>query len=204
MPTLKHHEAGGHHWARRSPSPTSSYGWRDEACQWLPTYSSGSVTVADDSLSSAAFTVRCELNRAWITVTTTGTDIDADGYIITTSSGTVLRVAPRDTVTFSAGAPGRYGVALSNLAVNCDAAPTNPDSVTIVGDARNEIAVAVTCARITDVTGSLHVLLNTNLEGRVRLPTDGSIRDSSLAAGSAELTFSNLRATTESTLNVAC
>jgi hypothetical protein len=155
-----------------------------------------SVTVVDDSLSSAAFTIRCELNRAWITVITTGTDIDANGYAVTMSSGTALRAAPNDTVVFTTRAPGRYGVALSNLAFNCDAAPTNPDSVTIVTEARNEIALAVTCAPISEIIGTLHVVLHTNLEGRVILVSDRGIKDSSVTTGSGELTFSNLRAGT--------
>src|SRR5690349_12469473 len=78
------------------------------------------------------------------TVTTTGTDIDADGYSISVDGGAAQALPANGTFSW-VGAGGAHTVALTGLAFNCDfTAP--PTSATVTLGAVTPVAVQASCA----------------------------------------------------------
>ena len=129
---------------------------------------------------------------ARVTVTTTGIDLDADGYIVTVDGEPGRAVAPVDAITLREIPTGAHTVALGGVAVNCVIGGENPRTVSVAAGSTAEIAFAVAC--VPDV-GSVHVTTATT---GVDLDPDGyavSVDGGAEQAvgGSAALTLSDLR-----------
>ncbi len=129
---------------------------------------------------------------ARVTVTTTGIDLDADGYIVTVDGEPGRAVAPVDAITLHEIPTGAHTVALGGLAVNCVIGGENPRTVSVAAGSTAKIAFAVAC--VPDV-GSVHVTTATT---GVDLDPDGyavSVDGGAGQAvgGSAALTLSDLR-----------
>jgi len=129
---------------------------------------------------------------ARVTVTTTGIDLDADGYIVTVDGEPGRAVAPVDAITLHEIPTGAHTVALGGLAVNCVVGGENPRTVSVAAGSTAEVAFAVAC--VADV-GSLHVTTATT---GVDLDPDGyavSVDGGAGQAvgGSGTLTLSDLR-----------
>jgi TolB protein len=78
------------------------------------------------------------------TVTTTGTDIDPDGFSISVDGGAPQPLPANGTFSW-VGAGGAHMVALTGLAFNCDFTSA-PTSATITLGAVTQVAVQATCA----------------------------------------------------------
>lgn len=78
------------------------------------------------------------------TVTTTGTDIDADGFAISVDGGTPQPVPTNGTYSWI-GAGGAHTVAVTGLAFNCDLTAA-PASATITLGVVTPVAVQASCA----------------------------------------------------------
>lgn len=86
-----------------------------------------------------------------VSVSTTGDDLDADGYTLTV--GTDERSVTVDgSATFADLEAGMVSVTLGDLADNCMATETSPQSVTIVAGETATAAFTVTCDAIPEVT----------------------------------------------------
>jgi len=97
--------------------------------------------------------------RIEISVTTTGLDVDADGFSVSVDGGTQQFVAPAGRVTLTGLSAGSHSVFLSGLAENCHVDGSNPRTVVVGGDGRAAVGFSVVCARAT--TGGFTILVAT-------------------------------------------
>jgi len=114
-----------------------------------------------------------------VTVTTTGVDLDSDGYWIRVYAATVNASAavPTDgSATFTGLAPGDYEVALHGVAVNCELAVASPRTVAVSAGGSAAVAFDVLCGSVTQIAfvdtagGDAEIyVINSNGTGRTRL-----------------------------------
>src|SRR6266516_95218 len=129
---------------------------------------------------------------AHVTVTTTGIDLDADGYTVTLDGEPQRTVAARDAITFPQLPTGTHTVELIGLTVNCVVSGDNPRTVTVARGATTEVAFAVRC--VADV-GTLRVTaatagLDLDADGYTVSVDDGASRQVGV---NGELTVSEVR-----------
>src|SRR3954463_3353531 len=126
------------------------------------------------------------------TTTTSGSDIDPDGFLVAVDGGTGQAVAVNGSVTFSALAAGSHSVGISGLAANCAAEGANPQTVTVTAGATATAAFSVTCAA---TSGNLTV--NTTTSGS-SIPASYTGRvdggESQTIASPGGVSFANLSA----------
>jgi hypothetical protein len=80
-----------------------------------------SFDLSEDSVAVARFTVNCQLSASQVEVTveTSGTDVDGDGYFISLDQGEEHAISAQGTYTFSAVSPGPHLLTLTGFAPNC-------------------------------------------------------------------------------------
>jgi hypothetical protein len=119
------------------------------------------VDIALGSTTAVTFEVTCRPTGVRLTITTTGLDLDPDGYHLLLDGGFRENVAP-NTTQLPRLAPGSRTFALADLAPNC--AVDGPDSrtVTVVPGELVNVEFAVVC---TATTGVIGVGLNGTVEG---------------------------------------
>jgi len=98
--------------------------------------------------------------RLEIIVSTTGNDLDRDGFTISVDGGDELPVALGSGVTLSDLDPGTHTVRLAGLADNCGVEGSNPRPVVVGADGVASLAFEVRCARAT--TGGFTVVVTTS------------------------------------------
>jgi hypothetical protein len=87
-----------------------------------------------------------------VTTTTTGSDLDPDGYTVTVDGGPSQAVGVNGSVTFTGLAEGDHTVELTGLAGNCAVSGANPRTVTVLFGGTATTTFAVTCvARVGDL-----------------------------------------------------
>jgi hypothetical protein len=94
-----------------------------------------------------------------ITTSTTGTELDADGYTLTIDGQGETAIGANGTVQRGDLEPGNHTVLLSGIAANCTVAGENPSTANIVAGQLVTVAFSVTC---TATTGSLRVTSSTS------------------------------------------
>lgn len=104
------------------------------------------ISVTAGSTVETTFQVAClGTGSLQVTVTTTGQDIDPDGYTVT--AGDSARSIPvSGQVTVGGLQEGAVAVALTGVAFNCAVAGSNPRTVTIAADSTVDAMFDVTCA----------------------------------------------------------
>jgi hypothetical protein len=114
------------------------------------------VSVPAGGEVSATFVVACIPAFGYITSTTrtSGTAIDADGYVARVNGGAGKPVGPNGAVTRGGLAPGSHTVQLDNVASNCQVQGNNPRTVLVAGYETTTVAFEVLC---TATTGSMTV-----------------------------------------------
>jgi hypothetical protein len=105
-----------------------------------------------------SFAVNCPAVGARVTTTTTGLDIDQDGYLVTVD-GIDQAPIPSNAVAFIRGESGSRRIALTGVAPNCASASPVSQTVTIVPNEPTPIEFAVVC---TATTGVIEVSLSTS------------------------------------------
>lgn len=100
--------------------------------------------------------------RIEVSVTTSGTDVDPDGFSVTVDGAMAQFVAPGATVTLSGLSQGTHSVQLAGLADNCLVDGANPQPVVVGADGTARVAFDVRCARAT--TGGFTILVATTGE----------------------------------------
>jgi hypothetical protein len=107
-----------------------------------------SVSVLGGSLTEIRFTVVCSppiTGGFRIVVTTTGTEIDEDGYQLSVA-GAPLRTIPVNAEEIYQGlAPGLHLVTLKDVADFCDVVGGNPQPYTVVAGKTVRVAIRVRC-----------------------------------------------------------
>jgi hypothetical protein len=97
--------------------------------------------------------------RIDVAVSTTGTDVDDDGFTVNVDGGVQQFLPSGGQVTLSQLEPGSHSVRLSGLAPNCQVVGSNPRSVQVGADGRATVAFEVSCVRAT--TGGFRVIVVT-------------------------------------------
>jgi len=141
------------------------------------------VNVVAGATAQVVFSVACVATRGSLTVSigTTGTDLDPDGYSLSVDSGVGQAVAVNGAVTVSGLSAGGHSVTLAGVTTNCTVSGTNPRAVTIAGGVTSSVAFDIACVQ-SDVIAFAgfdgHIdIIKSNGTGRTSL-TSGSATDS--------------------------
>ena len=90
-----------------------------------------------------------------VTITTTGTDQDLNGYQISVDGIASVNVPSNGTQTLTGVPAGTRNVTVSGIASNCTLAGDNPRAVTVTRNQTTQLTLAVTCNQIV---GSVRVI----------------------------------------------
>lgn len=118
------------------------------------------VTVPQEGVVETTFTVSCVPLEGDLTVTasTTGGDLDPDGYTVSVDGATSLTLDTNGSVTFIDLEAGDRSVELSGIAPNCAVTGNNPVTVTVPPSGGASHTFDITC---TAVVGSVEVTTST-------------------------------------------
>jgi hypothetical protein len=100
-----------------------------------------------------------------VTTSTTGLDLDLDGYTVTvdgTTSQSIATNSGSQGVTFPGLSVGNHGVVLSSVAANCSVTGGNSRTASVTAGQTTTIAFSVTCTAIPPTTGDLTVTTSTS------------------------------------------
>jgi len=148
-----------------------------------------------------------------VSVTTTGIDLDVDGYTVNVDGVAGRPIDADGTVTFVALSEGDHVVTLSGVAQNCTIGETNPQSITVTAGASAVARFVVTCAA---GTGTIRVTATTVgnyddsdgyavevrasagfLTARESIKANGSVNVAAIAVGSHVVTLAAVTANCE-------
>jgi hypothetical protein len=102
------------------------------------------VDVARGTATAVTFEVRCPGTGVRVEVTTTGLDVDGDGYRLVVDGSDLVDLTSNDTV-FTRLVPGGRVVALTGLAPNCAIARSASRAVTITDSEVVQVVFTVVC-----------------------------------------------------------
>jgi WD40 repeat protein len=95
------------------------------------------------------FAITCvQTGRIEVAVTTTGADLDPNGYALTVRGNVVGTIAVNGTLTIGSLLPGDYEVGIQGVAGNCSVGGPNPRTATVTSGATTAAAFAVTCVAL--------------------------------------------------------
>lgn len=117
-----------------------------------------SVTVVNGQTARLALAVSCvAFGAIQVTATTTGLDLDHDGYTAAAdlAIGGGIAVPANGSATFTQVGPGTQNVTLTGLAGNCSVVGTNPVSVTVASAATTQVQFSITCAPVLPVGSAI-------------------------------------------------
>ena len=98
-----------------------------------------------------------------VTTSTTGSDLDPNGYTVTLDGSTSQSIATDGgSITFPNVPAGSHSVALSDVASNCTVSGGTSHGVTIIAGQPNSTSFSVSCTPIPPTTGSLTVTTSTS------------------------------------------
>src|SRR5205809_1003519 len=165
------------------------------------------VSLIAGVVGTTSFAVSCAVipttGNLPVTTTTTGSNLDPDGYTVTVDGGASQAVATSGSVTFTGLSAGSHSVALSGVAGNCTVSGANPQTVTVPSGGTASTTFALSCAA---TTGNLTVTSTTtgsNLDpdgytvtvdgnSSKAIGTNGSVTFSGLSAGSHSVALSGV------------
>jgi len=117
------------------------------------------VTVLAGGVTATMFDIICVPTGAVeVMASTTGVDIDPDGYLVTVDGSQSQSIGVDGSVTFSDVTAAEHLVTLTGLAPNCSVGGDNPRTLTVPAGGTAQTAFAVTC---TGTTGSISVSTST-------------------------------------------
>jgi hypothetical protein len=111
----------------------------------------GSCSDDPKNLNDPASTAEIQVN-----LSTSGQDLDPDGYTVTVEGSNSQSIGINDQVTFSGLAPGDHQVELTGVASNCTVSGANPRTVSVTAGSTAATTFDVTCTAaggqvITDI-----------------------------------------------------
>jgi len=111
---------------------------------------------------ATTFSVSCaSYGGVFVSTSTTGVDLDGDGYTLTLDGEVSQAIATNGSVTYTQLSAGDYSLALSGVAANCTLSAANPRSVTVRSGATVSTTFALSCAPTRSGSGSLTVTTST-------------------------------------------
>ena len=127
------------------------------------------VTITAGQANSTAFSVTCTpipptTGSLTVTTSTSGADLDPDGYTVTVDAGNSQSIGPNNStgVTFNNLSAGNHPVVLSGVAPNCSVNGGTSRTVAVSAGGNASTAFSVTCTPIPPTTGSLTVTTSTS------------------------------------------
>jgi hypothetical protein len=119
-----------------------------------------SVTVPTSGSARAEFVVSCTSTKGSLVVTTTtsGVDLDADGYTVSLDGGITQVIGATATVTINNVPAGDRTVTLTGVADNCTVTAPHPRTVTVPVGSSVQTDFSIVCANIT---GTVDVVTST-------------------------------------------
>ena len=93
-----------------------------------------------------------------VSVSTTGSDLDPDGYVLSLAGENDRAIGVNGSTTFSGVATGQHSVQLSGLAGNCSVTGDNPATASVSGGSTAQVTFQVACAALG---GSVQVTVST-------------------------------------------
>ncbi len=105
-----------------------------------------------------------------ITTTTTGVEIDPDGYSISIDGQAAQAIGLNATLAIDQIADGPHTLALSGIAGNCVVGGENPQTVSVASGSTTTAAFAITCSA---PLGSIQVVTTTSTTGGGETDSDG-------------------------------
>jgi hypothetical protein len=114
---------------------------------------SRTVTVAGRSIEPVTFELGCQAVTGFIeiVVTTTGEDVDADGYRVAVDALPGRLVSTNDSIMIAKLAPGSHTVRLDQLVSNCSTVGTDEQMAAVGIGAITRVAFHVTCSRFEGI-----------------------------------------------------
>lgn len=108
------------------------------------------VSLTAGQTSNVAFSVTCvgTTGAIEVTTTTTGPDIDADGYTVDLDGESDQAVDANGTITFTGLSEGPHSVTLTDIATNCTVTGDNPVAATVVIGETETVAFDLTCTEV--------------------------------------------------------
>jgi len=114
------------------------------------------VHVAGGATTDIVFTVGCTaFGRIQVTTSTTGVDLDANGYRIT-ANGATSNIAANETVTLSGLVAGSYTVSLSGVSLNCTVTTPHPVVVSVTSGTTVTVAFGTACTAATQLAFAMN------------------------------------------------
>ncbi|HWC73691.1 MAG TPA: hypothetical protein VG454_07110, partial [Gemmatimonadales bacterium] len=142
------------------------------------------VTVQSAAITDETFTVTCvQTGSIQVATTTTGVDLDPDGYFVLIDGATDHRsatVGVNGNATVASLVPDDYTVRLVGAAMNCTVTSLNPTTVTVSGGATAPAAFTIDCAAAPTLAfarGGDIYRMKTNGTGLSQLTTDPGNED---------------------------
>src|SRR5437660_386411 len=127
---------------------------------------SRTANVTAGATASTSFSVTCtapppQTGSLTVSASTTGSNLDPDGYTATVDGGASQSVATNGSVTFTGLSAGSHSVALSGVAANCSVSGANPQTATVPAGGTATASFTVSCAATGGGTGSVTVSTST-------------------------------------------
>ena len=127
-----------------------------------------SVTIPLTGTGSVTFTVSCaaqppppQTGNLTVSTSTTGSNLDADGYTVTLDGNTSRAIGTNGSTTFTAIPSGSHTVVLSGVAGNCTVSGGTSRTVNVPSGGTASASFAVSCAAPPPQTGDLSVSTST-------------------------------------------
>lgn len=119
-------------------------------------------TVAAGVAGANRFDVGCDSKGSlFVATSTTGVDLDADGYSVTVDGSLSQPVGTNGNISFTGVPTGSHTVILSGMAGNCTVTGPNPQTVTVTAGGTAPTRFSLSCAPTASGSGSLTVTTRT-------------------------------------------
>ena len=156
------------------------------------------ITVPSGATATATFNVVCVApGSIEVTTSTTGLDLDPNGYAATTTAGPGASVPTNGTVTISGIRAGDYQMSLGGVSMNCDVSGANPRTVSVPSGGTVAVTFDVSCATapvLAIVTNGVINSIKSNGAGLLALTGNTAVNvHPSWSPGGARIAFTSFR-----------
>ncbi len=149
------------------------------------------VTFGDTA--TAAFTISCQANQGSIKAsnTTTGTDLDSDGYSVSVDGGTARTMTTNGNTTFNNVAVGTRSVAIdvSSVQANCSVTSANPTPASVTFGDTASASFTISCDPNVGSIQATTTSSGTNIPSTYTVDYDGTNSTSIDSTSSTGVTF---------------
>lgn len=110
-------------------------------------------TITPGATTQLPIQVTCSAQASLrITTTTTGVDLDVNGYRVSIPNGPTVSVGPNQSILVPVP-PGTYSVTISDVVANCALNGPTTRSISATAGSTTELAIQVTCSALPTILG---------------------------------------------------